>query len=423
MQEMANSGRVGMLADQGENLTKLGAYVGKQPGAGRRTAMEKLTERQIGTVDRITEAIQKDVARETNIYGVADDLHKARSKLSAPAYKTAYEKNFISSDLLDEIMTRPAIKKAMREAQIIAANEGRDPMALGYTFNEAGDVVYHASPSMETHDLIKRGLDAVIEPHRVNGVINYKNPKVKGLVDLRTKYRKELVDKNPAYGVALRIYSGPSQSIEAMEMGFKYAKSSPEEITKKLNKMSPNDKEFYRIGVARAIKNTAESRGETTNIGKTLIGSRKKQNALRPIFRTKADFDRFEKALRDESRMHRTFAKTTEGSITAEMMEEGRAFGVNAINFGRSASRGDVLGSVGAVGKGILERYRGNNSKTSEEIGNILFQSNPETLKKYIAAISKQSTTNKLLKRTPTKTGLFAQPFAAYGAGQTGNRN
>lgn len=97
--------------------------------------------------------------------GVEALVAKGRAR-AAPLYDAAYGMHPPQSDALDSILTRPSTKEALNRAAKIAAEEGRDPLTLGFVVDEAGSVQSVRAPTVQTLDYVKRGLDDVLEAYR-----------------------------------------------------------------------------------------------------------------------------------------------------------------------------------------------------------------------------------------------------------------
>lgn len=392
LQGMANQGKPGALADLGDNLRSLGSFTAKQPGPGRRAGIQFLKERQEGQIDRILGDVKKYVSPSSDLYGQIDDLIAARRVDAEPFYVLAYKKKFVSSPRLDSLRDRPSMKDALKRAYRIAKEEGRDPSGLGLAFNEAGDVVYENAPSMQTMDYVKRGIDDILESYR---------DKTTGILRLDeagraiNATRKTLVDElkrlNPDYAKALAAWSGPTKSINAMNMGRKFASRDPEQIVQDIARLPEGDKHFYKIGVAKGIQDAAERTVAGGNKVRTLMGSPKKEKALSAVFDSQDDFLKFKKALSTEGEMFESFAAGTRGSPTQPLQAESQAMAGNALDFGRSVARGDVIGATGAAVRHVSERMKGVNPLTAEEISRILYQSDPAELAAYMASINRQT--------------------------------
>jgi len=148
------------------------------------------------------------------------NLATAGRARAAPLYEAAYARpGAVRSPLIDDLLSRPASRDAMRRAVKIAANEGRDPNTLGFQFDDAGDVIHVQEPSMETLDYVKRGLDDVLNTYRDSTTRRLNlDGEGRSVVGIATQLRDELVRLNPAYGEALSAGGDPIRLEEAFRL-------------------------------------------------------------------------------------------------------------------------------------------------------------------------------------------------------------
>src|SRR3546814_14811365 len=85
---------------------------------------------------------------------------------AAPFYDAFNAQPARTSPELEAMLQTPAGRQALAQARTIAANEGRDPNALGFDLDMEGNVILTSSPSPQTIDLVKRGFDDVLEGYR-----------------------------------------------------------------------------------------------------------------------------------------------------------------------------------------------------------------------------------------------------------------
>lgn len=413
-EDMSKKG--GAIVDQGDNLQSLGAYVSKQPGKGRQIAQEFVNNRQAGQVDRISADIKKYVSND-DLYQSVDDLIAKRSVDAQPLYKKAYEKDFVWSDTLEGLLERKPVQKALKNAVDIIETKGGNAKALGFNFNEAGDVIFDETPSMEALDYIKRGMDDVIERYRdkTTGRLVL-DTKGRAFNDLLNDYKKELVKLNPDYGKALNAYSGPSKSIDIITRGRSFQRQHPKEIQKYLKNLSPEDVDLYRIGVAQQMLDTVNKAAHGADKSRYLVGSKQKQEALSAIFGGEKNLANLLKALELESKMHQTYSKVTGGSPTQILQAEGQA--MKGLDVAQNAARGDWLGAVGSVLRSISEKSRGVNSRTTEEIAKLLFQDNPAELSRISKSFSNHALNAQLSNRARMATLGLITPSSAVQANQ-----
>jgi len=230
-----------------------------------------LTER----AQQAPERILNDYASASGIVpeaaqGNIDTLVRSGQANAKPLYKQAYTAPALNPDhiapggTLDNMMSRPSMVSAAKNALGIAAEEGRDPSSLGIGFNTAGDVQFERVPSWQTLDYMKRGLDQHLESFRneLTGKMPTGNPSVSAAQGTRTQFRNFLASENPAYGQALKT-SGDYLSLQnAFTNGQKFILSSTmtaDNLAKQFAKLSPAEQEAFKGGTANAIYNQAQN--------------------------------------------------------------------------------------------------------------------------------------------------------------------
>lgn len=103
-----------------------------------------------------------------------------------------------------------------------------------------------AAPTMKALDAAKQGLDDMLEKYRdpTTGKLNL-DSQGRAIEKLRQSYVSNLDTLNPDYSAARAAYAGPSQSLDAMNMGKRALSNDPEVTSKVVGNLSPGDKEFF----------------------------------------------------------------------------------------------------------------------------------------------------------------------------------
>jgi hypothetical protein len=135
-----------MLADTGENTRRLVGAVYRQPGSGRTIVRDALTNRQKAQGERLQNAISRDLGPVANVQQQSDALI-AQAEIDAdPLYSAFRAQPAVGSTEAESLVSTPAGKAALARARTIAANKRKDPEALGFVLNKAGDVVLNPVP-------------------------------------------------------------------------------------------------------------------------------------------------------------------------------------------------------------------------------------------------------------------------------------
>lgn len=321
-----------MLADSGDNARGLLAASTRAPGPARTMARDALEQRQEGLAERVAGAVERDLGPAPNIDDVADELLTQAQTAAAPLYEAAYARpgSGAIAPRLAPLLARPSMRGALTRAYRLAAEEGRDPTSLGFMLDDAGEVVLTREPSWQTLDYVKRGMDDVVESYRdsTTGRLNLDTEGRAINNTLRTFL--SIVDQaNPEYAAARAAYAGPVQARTAMEQGRRALLASPDDIHRVTRDMNPSQLEFYRTGVRRAIVDAVMRRGDEADIGRAIIGTPARRTVLSRLFGGKAEFNRFVQTIQAEREGFRTFRRATQGSPTAQNLQDDAALNSN----------------------------------------------------------------------------------------------
>jgi hypothetical protein len=151
--------------------------------------------------------------------------------------------------------------------------------------------------------------------------------------------------------MARDAYSGPSQSIDALRMGSEIFNLKPEEVAENFGRLSPNDREFFRLGVADKLREKIAKTGVGGDEAKAITKNEWVKAQLRPIFDSQQQFDKFMDAATMEGKMFDTARQLKGGSQTAERLASDHAFSadVEAAGHGVSAARNALSGTHGMI--------------------------------------------------------------------------
>jgi hypothetical protein len=387
----------------GENLRGVARTAAGTPGEAKHKAVEFVLDRQAGQSGRVSDDVAKLINPNADFYGAVDDLIAKRSKEARPLYEKAYQIGDVWSDDLGKILNTPAGKSALNNAKTIAANEGVDlPEPV------AGKV------PMQVWDYIKRGMDDVVQGARNPVTGKIETDTGRAVNSVRTQLLDELDNLNPAYKAARASYAGNSASLDAVQAGRSIFKEDAELTAKTIAKLSPGDKEFFRAGAVRAIKDIADGTPDGTNIVRRFFGKPAFRDRLAAAFENKSDFMKFESLMNREIKMFENAARVSPrtGSQTQLRGEEAADMAIDPTIFG-SLLRGDLVGAGGQLAKEALRRSQGINSSTADVLANKLFTSDPATQAKVLEALRAQ------MAADAGKAGLLGR-YGQAGAGLLG---
>lgn len=379
----------------GANTVGLGRAVATTPGQGKEAITQMLDARQEGQIDRLTSAALKGlgVSDDATYQGALDGLIEQRSTSAAPLYDEAFKGNKnVSSKVVDKILNTEAGKKALSFA---AKRMNNDMALMGVPDKELAEQArlvgqypkggVASGLKLRTLDLVKQGLDDQYEALARAG----EKGAARSINDLRKGLLKELdaIDLKATggkYAEARSAYSGPSQSMDALEAGKSFIKNS-ETNAKAIDSMAEQDKAFFRIGVAQKIRETLNNTPDAADAVKKIFGSRAKRQALESVFPSKEAFDDFARQVETEAKFFENASKIGRQSATMdkalEVMDAGMPINLDSALKGAGAAMGDTSAAL-SLGKDFLVNKlmpkKTMNPKLAESLGNLLVSSDPK---------------------------------------------
>jgi hypothetical protein len=392
----------------GENLKGLARAAYSIPSAARQEATELLRTRQEGPqIDVGGVPVRMGGGQSTRVaadlktalgqtgeelYPTMQAIITKRAQDAAPLYDEAYLSVNVTNETLDALIKRPSMKAALARAYRIAAEEGRDPADLGISWDQlTGEANLVKTPSMQTWDYVKRGLDDVIEQYRdpVTGRLRL-DESGRAIDATRTAMRNELRQLVPVYGKALDAYSGPSQSLDAMAFGRNIFSPDAELSTARVAGMSDADKDFFRLGVVRAIQDRIDSAPDGADVVKRFFNKEAFRDKVKAAFPNAASFNQFLMSIGREQQMYSAAQFVRGGSPTARIEAEKADMSTDPSMLG-ALMTGDLRGAGGQLANTILRRSQGMTSATADELAPMLFSADPNVVRLTLANLIAQS--------------------------------
>lgn len=366
-----------VLADLGgNNLKQLARTVISVPGEPADKAATMLYERNQGAGDRIVLDLASSGMPNEGYYNSLDDLIKSRSESAGPIYDEAYRAAGETwSPELARLEKRPSMATAWNRAKLLAAEQGRTlPDVFQENALQGLDNVPNQVPTLEAWDYMKQGLDDMLE--------KYRNP-ITGKLQLDklgraiNETRKQLVaaldvaveDKvgSPVYAMARHQWAGPSEAMDALQAGRDVFRPDMEVTANRIANMTDTEKQFYRIGVVRAIKDRIDKTKDAGSVLKQFWNSPGWRDKLEATFPDAQSFEQFRALMDREGNMFRTYSTGTQGSRTASLEQGQRE--LEQVSF-----LGDVFsGRWHSAAGQVMRRAQGINSAVADQIGAILF--------------------------------------------------
>lgn len=327
-----------MLADAGgENVKTLMRNATDMPNARTERFQQVLNRRKATEGRRLSASIEDTLAGGDDFVNKMDDLVEARSQQATPAFTRAYAQPWkveASSDMVDFLRRGYMQRMLEKTQQSIEGMTGGDLSAM---------------KPWEFLHRVKMEINREIGRMKRGQSDSATNWTIADLTQLNQEFGRLISKENPSLSAALSKYSDKSAMINAMEDGLEDAfKLSPEELTKRLGKLTPRDQEFYRLGHARAHIEKLRSGDVMRDRAKSLYNSDDIGLRLKAVFPPSApERGRFLKSIAAERKMTATRNAVQGNSKTAKYLtgaqEAGKAARTAADVAGAAMGRIDPL--------------------------------------------------------------------------------
>lgn len=383
--ESAKAGRPKTLADTPDfkNTRSLLGNVYRKGGDARARIFKFMRDRDKQASDRLMSGLGKYVHGGRSAYVTTEAILRGRSAAARPLWDRAMALQNMWSPRVQQFIQDPAIKSGMARGYEIermeSLAEGRpfNPTQMGIDLDVDGNVKILATPNMRVLHMGKTGLDAMIADER-NEITGRLTARGVALVKLRDAYLRELkaLDTSGAYEAALNSWEGYSASLDAMRAGRTLFSDPPDQIAAEFAKLSENNKEFYRLGVADLLREKVLKTGFGGNEAKAIVKSDWTRQQLRPIFRSEKDMDKFlDGVVAEESQMFGTMEETMRGSQTAERVAEDASDGsplFDLAHAGASILHGNPISGIKALYRMWQDVGLRPNPKLNDDVARIL---------------------------------------------------
>ena len=367
----------------GENTLGLARGAAAVPGPSKNRAAAILEPRQTAQGERLYGAVNRGL--KPDLYYEAEDKFISRLRTNADsAYKKAYAAKDIESQKLDRLLERPIIKDAIDRAADLAGIEGRrlsipDKLLTEQAKEAAKLGLMDAPPkggvgrglTTEAIDDIKRGLDALIEKEQ-SELTGRLTKRGKAINDLKREILSEVDAINPAYKEARKIYAGDAETVQALRDGREFMKLDPEQISRNVADMSASERDAFRSGAARALKDMIDKTADNTDATGRLFGNKLIREKLRPLFETQRAFNEFRQAVERESAFSRTRRTVMGGSPTARIEAEKADMAVDP-GVAVTAAQGNYLQAGSQLLRNVMAKVKTPPAQTAQELSGMLF--------------------------------------------------
>ncbi|GGE19994.1 hypothetical protein GCM10011390_44070 [Aureimonas endophytica] len=344
-----------MLLDAGDNLAGGAEAVANAPGAGNRTIRERLAARNAGASQRITEAADAAIGPARDMTETADDLIARRGRESGPLYAQALEKPIGWNDRMQAFMDDPITKGGLRKGleiqrlEALARNERFDPVDYNITdFNVAGDPIITGTPNMRTLNVIKKGLDNIVEGYRdpTTGRLQL-DEYGRAVNEVQRAFIKEIDGLNPAYAAARAAWAGPTRVRDALALGQDVFDRSvrPDQLRQRLAAMGDDERQAFQMGARDQLSEIMGTARRDAGAARAAFETGWNREKLGLLLGDDEAAGRFLDTLGTETRFANRSNAITGNSATARRQER-----VGEYNGQRGAARGALDPASGLWG-------------------------------------------------------------------------
>lgn len=296
------------------------------------------------------------------------------------------------SPYLQRLMQNQKIRQGMARGYEIerdksdAENTEFDPTELAVTGTDAEGVpIVKGVPNMKVLDMGKRGLDAMIQDYAdpITKKVNWRDPRVVQIANLKKSYTDELRRLNPDYGKALDAssdYLSAEAAFNNAQRMIANDKVTVKQFSDFINGLSDTNKVAAKGGVGNWLYNQA-TRGKLAgkNFNKDIM-----QQKLTAVMGDPATAATFLKKMNVEAQIAKSGARAHPGlnSATAESLEASKArdlasagiYAAKAAYYGSKGHAGGALANLWAARERVWE-WRNSPTTTPEvrdEAGKLL---------------------------------------------------
>ena len=368
-------------------IQSLSRLVAQSGGRGAEMA-RGLNARQFGddAISGAAERIERDLisagAPKTSVRESRVGLDAIKKEKAGALYEKAFQRPVPPKmrEELTNIYDRISSSGALNNAKRIASAEGRpftgDPLS---------------SMTFQDMQYIQRSLRGLSSQQYKAG-----NSELgKAIKDLRDEFVDVIDGYNPDFKQARGVYAGAEASRAAMEAGENFRKMADAgEIKDFIAKLSPDELHHFRVGVAQSIRRDIEKAADGRNLSDVLANSRRKLRQLSEAFPAKG-FKQLEDALEKEATMARTRGSVLGGSQTFQTGQALEEFAAEELGMLQQMARGAKEGIGGALAPLLPAGQRaamGIGSDTSEQLGRILFSTDPVSRARAIDQVRRAGT-------------------------------
>lgn len=367
----------------GENTKGLVRTAVNVPGPARTRVTSQMNIRQMGQGDRVGREVAAAFGDPAAFQSTLDDTVNTIKTQASPLYQKAFKEapavdvSGVVQAIDDRIM--PGVNKIVSPADNLADDSVTAAIARLRSRFLTGT---NQRVGLQDLHLQKMDLDGMIEKAKRAGEAT----KVRALVQVKNELLKAMDAASPDYKTARGIFAGEMEVQNALDAGLSYATNPASLTARDIAKMSKAERDAFRIGVARGLREVIDKSPDGADVVKRIFGSRSKRAALEPLFDNVTDRARFQNAMIREARATKTRQAVIGNSTTArqqaDMEDAGIALGT-ALDVGTGGIAGAIKNLIARAGA----RIGGVTPEVADQIARLTMTRNPGDLQRAVGIL------------------------------------
>jgi hypothetical protein len=204
-----------------------------------------------------------------------------------------------------------------------------------------------------------------------------------------------------------------SASIDAMDLGKTFVKMDPYEIAKAMEKMTPNDKAFFKMGVKKKLVDmidTKDFEGGTVDVTRQLLSHAMRGKILQAFDGNKSEYSAFMREVLKQSRFHKT-QNIMYGNSQTDIRKLGREQfaknGKNVREIAEDVIEGRYMAGIKKIAANLRDDPRMSDEKLMDALNVLVFQHAPPQLRRQLEGMDERA--RQLIFREALKTTTRGQ--------------
>lgn len=372
--EIHRLGPQATVADAGgENIKALARQSVAFKGPAKQQAKVLFDERSKGAGGRVTNAIKDYLAPDADFHQSLQMLQKRRFDQSQPLYDSVMQpEHLVPKEKMFDTLKDDFMKNIFAETR-------KDRLFMS---GLPEDTPNNALPVI---DAVKKRLDDMIGAAKRAGEPN----RARLLLEKKNQLLSVADDAFPEYAAARQVWSGDSANMEALESGRKFLNQDVEITKAAMDGMTESEKEFFRIGAARAMRDRVFSKPDTGKTVDALDRNPLIREKIEQIFPGKGNYEKFMGELKREARFEETRFAVFGGSQTGRNVAEQKDQFIDPNVVSEAMNNGPGA----ALAQALQNAFRKSNTlddAVSGELAQILFTQGPAGNQQFLNALSQQ---------------------------------